>query len=138
MDRFWAKLKLNESNGCLEWRGSISTNGYGYITFHGKQQLTHRVAWLLTHGDVPKGGHILHKCDNPCCCNPAHLFLGTHADNMRDKAIKGRVNTTKLNVEQVLKIRKLDLSIKEIAAMYGVDRSTISLIRRRKTWRHVS
>jgi len=64
--------------------------GYGAFGFDGKVQKAHRVAYMLTHGPIPDGGHILHSCDNPSCVNPDHLRVGTHTENMRDKLARGR------------------------------------------------
>jgi hypothetical protein len=70
--------------------GMTDGHGYGSIYADGRLQKAHRVVWQVEHGPIPDGLHVLHQCDNPPCCNPAHLFLGTHADNMADKIAKGR------------------------------------------------
>ncbi len=111
--------------------------------YNQKTRLSHRVSWELTNGPIPKGICVLHKCDNPLCVNPSHLFLGTYADNMKDMTIKGRqargtsIYTHKLTEENVLHIRSLELPMKDIAEMYKVHRTTISRIRSRKTWRYI-
>jgi hypothetical protein len=93
-DRFYKKLKENDK-GCLEWQGYCQSSGHGQIFFNGKLIGTHRLAWLLSNGEIPNGMQVLHKCDNGSCCNPNHLFLGTHADNMKDMCHKGRGNNQK-------------------------------------------
>ena len=93
MERFWNKIDRREPNECWPWIGGIS-RGYGHWSFweSGKCRSTtsHRKAWELANGPIPAGLFVLHRCDNPPCCNPAHLWLGTHADNMADKVAKGR------------------------------------------------
>ena len=99
-ERFWEKVDKKNKNGCWMWIGHTRGNGklqYGKFDIHGKQISAHRMSWILTNGDIPdihgtdkRGTCILHKCDNTLCVNPSHLFVGTHADNMRDKVIKGR------------------------------------------------
>lgn len=87
--RFWSAVR--RIDGCWEWKGFRNHNGYGRLTFHGRQYLAHRIAWELTKGaSIPKGMHVLHHCDNPPCVRPVHLWLGNDADNMRDRDAKGR------------------------------------------------
>lgn len=91
--RFWPKVDASGGdNSCWTWRASKHTNGYGQIGSGGRGRplLSHRVSWQLTNGDIPAGMVVCHKCDNPLCCNPAHLFLGTQADNLKDMTDKGR------------------------------------------------
>lgn len=85
--RFWARVE--KSDGCWVWIGARTTAGYGE-TWQGRVLYTHRVAYELTIGPIPADLHVLHRCDNPPCCRPDHLFAGTHADNMRDMFAKGR------------------------------------------------
>lgn len=84
--RFWAKVE--KADGCWLWRGSLRANGYGRYGRSGEG--THRIAWVLTNGPIRDSLWVLHCCDNPPCVNPAHLFLGTHQDNMTDRNAKGR------------------------------------------------
>ena len=88
-ERFDAKWLL-ASNGCWEWVGCIGVWGYGQISFMGKSKSAHRISWELYKGEIPKGKLILHKCDNPACVNPSHLFIGTWGDNMKDMVAKDR------------------------------------------------
>jgi hypothetical protein len=90
MKRFWDKVRMGLPDECWEWRASTNSYGYGKFGIVGRVLGAHRIAWELSHGPVPEGQCVLHRCDNPPCCNPAHLFLGTQADNMRDCKAKGR------------------------------------------------
>lgn len=91
-DRFWPKVQRGE--GCWLWTGACDTYGYGLIRWRQRDRWdkAHRVSWIIASGPIPNGLCVLHKCDNPPCVNPAHLFLGTQADNMHDMKIKGRAS----------------------------------------------
>lgn len=88
-ERFWSKA--NKTETCWLWTG-FTVRGYGRFAVSTKRpaEKAHRFAWELTHGPVPAGMHVLHRCDVPGCVRPSHLFLGTHADNMADAKQKGR------------------------------------------------
>ena len=155
-ERFWKQVRPREPDECWEWEGSVNGNGYAQITHLREGHRAHRVSWELHHGAIPRAGTsyhgicVLHRCDNRRCVNPAHLFLGSQADNMADAARKGRVRNNgakgaehpraRLTDEDVRQIRRLlsdGVSKAAIARLFGVDRSTVSLIARRKTWRHL-
>ena len=137
--------------GCLIWKGSKSPYGYGIILRErqGKRRghFTHRFAYELANGPIPKGLNVCHKCDNPLCCNPQHLFLGTHSDNNRDMNQKGRnvrgekQGHAKLTAKIVIAIRHRyeagGVTLKSLGSEFGIHFSTISNIVRRKTWKHV-
>lgn len=89
-ERFWRMVSPRPSAGCWEWTGGKDTNGYGRTWNGTRSEGTHRLAWQFTYGEIPKGFFICHHCDNPPCCNPRHLFLGTAQDNMQDAWHKGR------------------------------------------------
>ncbi len=90
-DRLWPKVQRGEPGECWNWLGAKNGNGYGRIAAEtGRRVYPHRVAWELTNGPIPAGLFACHSCDNPLCCNPAHIFIGTHTDNMRDMHAKGR------------------------------------------------
>jgi hypothetical protein len=86
-DLFWAKMTQPSPTACWEWLGAKDRDGYGY---HWRVRRAHRTAWVLKCGPIPKGLWVLHTCDNPSCCNPAHLYLGTVQDNVRDRDERGR------------------------------------------------
>ncbi len=108
----------------------------------------HRLMWELAVSPIPSGMQVLHRCDNPACCNPAHLFLGTYSDNMRDREAKGRHNApigsrhgrATLTEDQVREIRLLwsqGMTQKEIAQRLDTNTQRVYSIVHRKTWRHV-
>lgn len=150
-ERFFAKVNKNGSNDCWEWNGYLFETGYGKVSIkrlHKNALKAHRVSYMMHCGPIPKGMKICHKCDNRKCVNPAHLFLGTQQDNVKDMIAKGRnANTkgsangnSKLTESDIKEIVKL-LSIKnnkEIGAIYKVTHSTISLIRLGKRWSEVT
>lgn len=112
-ERLWAHVIVGDPAECWEWSRYRRPGGHGQIGRDGKLDGTHRVAWESANGPVPDGMFVLHRCDNPPCCNPTHLFLGDHADNMADMVAKGRGRgvagtanrNAKLTAEQVAEIR---------------------------------
>lgn len=88
--RLLRSLTRSPANGCLEWSGVTNRRGYGRLQVQGRMVLTHRLAWELANGSIPEGMNVLHRCDNPPCCDPEHLFLGTQKDNVADMIAKGR------------------------------------------------
>lgn len=88
--RFWSKVRKGKQDECWPWTASFGSNKYGQIRQGKKNHTSHRLAYELTYGSVPKGMCVLHQCDNTACCNPLHLRIGTHAENMRDMIAKGR------------------------------------------------
>lgn len=131
---------------CWIWTGAL-VRGYGAVQLDGKLKKAHIESYRLFKGDVPPGRMVRHKCDNPPCCNPDHLEVGTHADNARDCVDRGRIAhpagelhpMARLCTEQVLEIRALAgaLPRREIAARYGVSEGQVSGIIARRSWAHV-
>lgn len=88
--KFWSLVDRRDQQECWRWTAGRTGPGYGQIRWKSQRDGAHRMAWALTHGPIPNGMHVLHKCDVRLCCNPSHLFLGTNADNVADKTAKGR------------------------------------------------
>lgn len=157
-ESFWANVDKKSPEECWLWKkGLDSRKRYGHLTYQTKFWEAHRLAWTLTFGDIPTDMHVLHRCDVPQCCNPAHLFLGTHADNMADMKAKGRQRPTtwdgprnfakgsahhnaKLTEQQVLDMRRLfaeGTSMRALARQFQVDRSVVKVIVTRQGWTHI-
>ncbi len=132
-------------NGCAEWISPRLRQGYGRIKIAGKNILVHRLSYELSIGPIPEGLCVLHRCDNPPCCNPDHLFLGTNTDNIHDSMNKGRPRGprgetnrhNKLTPKQVLKIRDDTRGLSEIGREYGISHTAVRLIKKRINWKHL-
>lgn len=146
-DRFWNKVDKAPGYGprgdCWRWMASLNKDGYGAIKVGGTLG-AHRVSWEFVNGEIPAGLQVLHRCDNPPCVNPAHLFTGDHVANMRDAVEKGRTkggNHRILSDGQVRNIRQrfdpFTMKYADLAAEYGVSRYTIGDIITHRTFRHI-
>ncbi len=150
-ERFWGKVAISDKDDCWLWAGARFQRGYGKIYSGGKSSRlirAHRVAYELTYGSIPNQLHVLHKCDNPPCVNPRHLFLGTQLDNNRDRYLKGRSRgakgqsncNAKLTDDDVRQIHRFVASgdgPTRIAKRYKVSRQLIWQISTGKIWGHV-
>lgn len=153
--RFWSYVPRKGESECWEWTGWRAKFGYGMFDvkacLYGSNS-AHRLSWILTNGGIPEGLCVCHKCDNPPCCNPNHLFLGTVSENFRDMISKKRAtwfkpdfksqkgeecHKAKLTEADVLDIRSNTLSSSENAKKYGVLPNYITKIRRRESWKHI-
>lgn len=145
-DRLALRSRIAEGTGCVEWQGSKDRDGYGLIGVGGSLVGTHRVAWEIENGPVPDGLNVLHKCDNPSCVNPEHLFVGTQLENVKDMMEKNRLasrkgvrnSSAKVTEEVVKAIRSDSRPSKQIAGAYGLNRNTVWLIKSGRSWSHVT
>ncbi len=159
-ERFWKKVVKLGDDKCWSWLGATSAKGYGMIGNGGRgsgNTSAHRASFLIHHGSIPDGLHVLHKCDNPPCTNPNHLFAGTPKDNTQDmmgkqrhftitkpdRVARGeRSGTAKIKDNQVALILSEygegKISQRALAKKYDVNQATILRILQRKTWRHVA
>ena len=148
---FWRYVE--KEDGCWPWTGALHRDGYGRFNFQypnrRKMRIAHRVAWELTNGEIPAAMHIAHTCDVRNCCNPAHMFLATHAENMADCVAKGRQTKgtrnrhAKMTDEKVIELRKLRAedpktwTAAALAKRYGIAPSSAVQIWTRTHWRHL-
>ena len=144
INRFWDKVNKRNNNLCWEWIGARSASGYGV---YGKpNKYAHRVSYVLHYGKLPMNLFVCHKCDNPICVNPYHLFLGNHSDNMKDRNKKKRSNLpkgekhfnsklSKSNVKEIRSVYKQRLfNQHELAYIFNVHVMTINDVIKGKSW----
>jgi len=147
--RFRRFISPPTEQGCTLWTGSRFKEGYGHFGIsRGVASYAHRFAWTLVHGPIPDGLFVLHRCDNPPCVNPDHLFLGTALDNAQDMIAKGRglrgeqLSWAKLTPSSVRLVRERiasgQSSVKELAEELGVARATVRRAAQGESWKHVT
>lgn len=153
-NRFYNYVCLPDENGCMNWKASRRDFGYGaFSLYKGKSIKAHRFSWMIFNGDIPKGMHVLHHCDNPTCIAPNHLYLGTDKENARDRIKRNRHspppircgeknNKSVLTANQIIEIIKLindgDLNNSQIANLYHVTSRNIDFIQDEKTWKNLT
>lgn len=140
IERFWEKVDKKGEDECWEWLASKNHASGTMFAWDNKYWTAHKISYKLFIGEIPKGLCILHRCDNPLCVNPKHLFLGTHQDNMNDMAIKGRAYGTRLkkqNIKEIFRLHALGEPQHKIGKLFGVCQQYISKILRKKVWKHV-
>lgn len=148
-EEFWTKVERGGPDECWPWTAATRGDGYGVLNERGKTTVAHRRAFALASGPIPAGLCVCHSCDNPPCCNPTHLWLGTIADNNRDMFEKGRRPPavgvrnarSKLTPEVVREIRRTYTGApgerKALCAKLGVHKNTLQAIFTRATWKGV-
>lgn len=144
---FWAKVQRGLPEECWLWTAGVQAFGYGRFSSGRKlgiSTLSHRVSWVLAHGEVPEGLCVLHSCDNRLCVNPHHLFLGTNQDNSDDMVSKARQvqgeqhGNAKLSEDKVNGILYDTRTQQEIARAYQVSQSTISRVKSGESWKEIT
>lgn len=147
-ERFHSRVAKGSPYECWEWTAGKVPGGYGAIWDNsiGRHRHAHRLAWELANGTIPAGLFVCHHCDNRSCCNPAHLFIGTQADNDADRTTKGRSSRGEQHPYAKLTdatVRELRLRyaqgemIRDLAREFGVSSNTAWQAAKRKTWSHV-
>lgn len=163
-EHFWERI--DKTDGCWNWTGALTRQGYGVVYVHKHKTPAHRYSWEVFNGEIPPGMFVCHHCDNRRCVNPAHLFLGTAKDNMQDMVKKRRhymhlhpeassfkrpefakhrakgesINTAKLNADQVRELRQLHSqgeSPTKLALRFGISRTAFYDIVNRLHWKHI-
>jgi hypothetical protein len=133
------RILINEESECAEYPDGKCRKGYGRVRYMQRWVRAHAAVWMYHFGSIPKGMNVLHRCDNPACCTPSHLYLGDNKQNIKDKLDRDRSGKS-LNISKVTRIKELLLagvSQALIAREYNVGQPTISKIHLGKTWSHV-
>ena len=143
-DWVWKHMDISDPDKCWNWKGKKNIKGYGRMIMFQREYAATRVVYEIVNGKIPSGYLICHKCDNPSCCNPNHLFAGLPKDNMEDMVQKNRNNWSthaKLNESQVKEVRKLfstgEYKEKELAIMFDVSKTIIARVVREETYKEV-
>lgn len=146
-ERFWERAGRRGDDECWEWTGHRQNDGYGDLHVSpDKHLVAHRIAYELANGAIPAGMLVCHRCDNPPCVNPAHLFLGTPAENMADRNLKGRHahgerhGRTHLTASDIREIRRCagqGEKQSDLGHRFGIHQTQVSRIVLRKHWAHI-
>jgi hypothetical protein len=153
-ERFWDKVRVGSADKCWEWQGARYPNGYGFLfagSLYGRNVRyvkAHRLSWEIANGEVPEGFCVLHHCDNPPCVNPAHLYVGTRADNARDRGVRNRgkeqrggqndnAKLAETDVRAIIAALKLGETQMSISTRFGIKQPQVSRIKNRQSWAHL-
>jgi hypothetical protein len=141
LEQFWARVdKSPGEDACWIWRGARTTANYGLLMVNRMAIRAHRLSFLLEHGAIPRDRYCCHRCDNPACVRPSHLFLGSAADNARDMVSKSRNARRKLTADRVQELRVRHAageSLRSLADGLGVVQGTVWKALVGRTWKHV-
>lgn len=146
LDRFWSKVDKRSPEECWVWIAGKRRRGYGMFASGpsgGLSSAAHRASWQIRNGEIPHGLFVCHRCDNPTCVNPEHLFVASHDENMRDQVLKGRArrgsshNQAKLTEDEVRAIRTSMDTASILAKRYSIHVATVRKIITRKKWAHI-
>lgn len=148
IEAFWSHVdKSHGENSCWNWQAGVNPDGYGMMGWGKNAVGTHRIAWMLTNGEIPSDLRVLHSCDNRKCCNPHHLFLGTQIINIADMVFKDRHikgvsspqhKLTELEVKEIRKRYKAGgITHRQLASEYKVNASTITNCITHVNWKHI-
>lgn len=159
MDRFWSKVDKRGPDECWPWTAGKLHFGHGAFTVKRRPIAAHRMSWMITNGPIPDGMCVLHHCDNPSCCNPSHLFIGTKTDNNKDRDSKnrqaqglrsgrytkphrnavgvrnGRAKLSEHHIEEIKELRSGGFTLSAIASNYGLGTSQVWRIVRGQSWK---
>lgn len=144
-ERFTTYVEPVPFSGCWLWTGCVTDDGHGRFWVNGAQPPAHRASWRLHAGAIPDGAQVLHKCDVACCVNPNHLYLGTDADNARDRVMRGRsapvdkenapnAKLTQVQVDEMRLLRAQGATQRLLSAQFGISRSQVYNIVNRRQW----
>jgi HNH endonuclease len=153
---FWRRVAIGAAPVCWDFKGFRDKNGYGYFSGSGRTGRAHRLAWELVYGPIPSGMLVCHACDNPTCCNPGHLWLGTQQDNARDRERKGRGGARKVDprtrlrgeahgrsrltdieVVELRRLHRLGVGPKELARRFAMPLRRVTHVIYYDEWKHV-
>jgi len=148
-ERFWSKVNIPDLFLCWEWIGYRNDDGYGKLGIKGRPTSAHRLSYEINIGPIPDGLCVLHKCNNPACVNPIHLYVGTPQDNMNDMVIASRqarpngennpkAKLTEIQVMEIIRLLKTNnMTHKEISDRFHVTPENILHISKGQTWKHI-
>lgn len=143
--RIESKIQPEPNSGCWLWLGGTNQKNYGHIWSSElkRHERAHRMVYQILIGAIPAGQQLLHRCDNPYCVNPDHMFVGSNAENMADRDAKGRqargesCALAKLTEDQVRAIRQSSGSHVAVGKQFGTSAMNVADIRHRRTWKHI-
>jgi hypothetical protein len=141
IEKFWNRV--HKTDTCYEWIAFKDRDGYGVMRWERRHLKAHRISWEIHFGLIPKGKFVLHRCNNPACVHPDHLYLGTQPENRAycvqcNRQAKGKdQGLSKLTERDVLEIRDMPGTTREIGSIYGISSPQVSNIKRRVQWKHL-